>query len=339
MANELSSPPRPSAIQAGSRHRTLIDLYLTALEWERSHQRRSEDTVRTYRSALVGENGWMKYIEERYIELPAAIDVYNFVSDVRSTRSPATCNLMLSAIKSCYAWLNLQNHYGHIARDVPSYKIRHDGPKAALSAEKVIAVVRNDVPRKRFAHLTTLRDKAVMRLIFGTGIRLVSIARADTSDIELHPDGPFLRHMPKGHQEKDELVAIPANAYRSVERYIEARTAAGLPAGALFVGVHPRLGSRMDVRSLRAIVYRYLDAAGLRKRGKDGKLQQPRVWGPHMLRRSAAVHAIDQLGLEAGQVLMSHASSDQTRRSYAAVKKYQTLGRLAKVMDVPEDEP
>ncbi len=328
----------PALPAVGSTHDQLIAAWLAALTWEAEHLRRAAETVRTYRSAMEGPRGWLSFLRGNVIDRPTATDVYRFMAELRATMSPATCNRVLAAIRSCYRWMESQGLYDKaIGENVPPYRIPRTGARAAIGISEVAKLCAQAFPRRgNLGGLAKLRDEALMRVIFGTGVRLVSLERADVLDLVEHPGGLHLRHQPKQHTVKDTLVMIPPNAARAMHRYLDARAAAGVTAEALFIAVHPQLGSRLDRSSLRRIVYRYLDGAGLRQRTADGHLVEPRVWGPHMLRRSAAVHAVDVLGIEAGQTLMAHASIDQTRRAYASVKEYRLLQQLGTVMDLPE---
>ena len=316
-------------------HRDLLHQWMAALEFEAAHKRRSSETVRTYRTSLFSPSGWLSYLLNRGISQPTSADVYAFISEARLTRSAASCNCSLSAIRSCYAWLDMKGLYAAIGRGVPPFRLSRLGPKASLSAQEVGTLCTLPIERRgKHAEVAALRDTCLIRILYGTGIRLISLVRAERQDVVRESAGLYLRHQPKGHQSKDALVAIPLNASRSLEAYLQARNDIGDVASPLFASLHPIVGRPLDASSLRRIVYRYLESAGIRKRDAGGELISPRVWGPHMLRRSAAVHAIDSLGLEAGQILLAHASSDQTRRAYAAAKEYQVLAKLAVVMDL-----
>jgi integrase len=85
---------------------------------------------------------------------------------------------------------------------------------------------------------------------------------------------------------------------------------------------------------MRRIVTQAAERAGLASRGADGRLLQPRLWGPHAIRRAAATMVADTFGLEAGQALLNHQSIDTTRRAYVRVHRWRLLERARHTLDL-----
>jgi len=86
--------------------------------------------------------------------------------------------------------------------------------------------------------------------------------------------------------------------------------------------------------AVRRIVTSAAESAGFAMRNQDGHLLQPRMWGPHAIRRAAATMVADAYGLEAGQALLDHQSIDTTRRAYVRVQRWRLLERARQILDL-----
>lgn len=119
------------------------------------------------------------------------------------------------------------------------------------------------------------RDRAILELLYGTGIRLGEAARADVSDLDLRQRILLVR---SGKGKKDRIVPVPGRAAMALGRYLaEARPELvkhGDPA--LFTSRH---GGRLSLEGLRAIVKRHGRAIGVELT-------------PHALRHTCATHLL-----------------------------------------------
>jgi integrase/recombinase XerD len=119
------------------------------------------------------------------------------------------------------------------------------------------------------------RDRAILELLYGTGIRLGEAARADVTDLDLRQRILLVR---SGKGKKDRIVPVPGRAATALGRYLaEARHELVRRAdAALFVSRH---GGRLSLDGLRAIVKRHGRAIGV----------EPT---PHALRHTCATHLL-----------------------------------------------
>jgi site-specific recombinase XerD len=121
-----------------------------------------------------------------------------------------------------------------------------------------------------------LRDRALLELLYGTGLRLMECVRIDLADLDL-AQGTLLVRSGKGR--KDRYVPVPARAREALARYLrEARLALTerCDDGALFVA---RFGRRLGAMSVRALVRRYGRKVGVKV-------------STHVLRHSCATHLV-----------------------------------------------
>jgi integrase/recombinase XerC len=144
-----------------------------------------------------------------------------------------------------------------------------------------------------------LRDRAVLELLYATGVRVGELCGLDVDDV----DEPrrVLRVLGKGARERTVPYGEPAA--RAVAAWLEAgrpRWATAASGPALLLG---RRGGRLGPRAVRTLVHRRLaDVPGA-----------PDV-GPHGLRHSAATHLLEGgADLRSVQELLGHASLATTQ--------------------------
>jgi integrase/recombinase XerC len=148
-----------------------------------------------------------------------------------------------------------------------------------------------------------LRDRAMMELLYGGGLRISELVALDVGQVNLG-EGTAIVH---GKGAKERLVLFGEPAMLALERYLaEGRPAlaAGAKRGqgcpALFLN---RFGGRLTARSVQGLVRRYAVAAGI-----------PADVHPHLLRHSFATHLLDGgADLRIVQELLGHASAATTQ--------------------------
>jgi integrase/recombinase XerD len=146
-----------------------------------------------------------------------------------------------------------------------------------------------------------------------------------------------LAYRGKGDIEKSRRAYLSTGALDACARYLDARRAAGTLAdnAPLFAAVGNRAGGcRLSGRSVRAVVVGLMERAGHIHRNPAGKIERPRVFSAHSIRRSAITAAYDAQGLDAAQTLAGHADPGTTRRFYARLQKGRVLRDLAGVLDL-----
>ena len=145
----------------------------------------------------------------------------------------------------------------------------------------------------------TLRDSAVLELLYATGIRVSELCGLDGGHLD--QGRRTVRVRGKGDKERTVPVGVPA--LRAVTRWLDAgrpalATAASGPA--LFLGVR---GGRLDPRTARRIVHERLREAGT-----------TRDAGPHGIRHSTATHLLEGgADLRSVQEILGHSSPATTQ--------------------------
>jgi len=144
-----------------------------------------------------------------------------------------------------------------------------------------------------------VRNRAVVELLYATGIRVGELAGLDVDDLD--PDRRTLRVIGKGNKERTVPFGVPAavaiDDWLRRGRPVLAKDTSG---PALFLGAR---GGRVDQRQVRALVNSLFEALG-----------DTSATGPHALRHSAATHLLDGgADLRAVQEILGHSSLATTQ--------------------------
>lgn len=160
-----------------------------------------------------------------------------------------------------------------------------------LQEDQVKALL--DVPGHTLA---ALRTRAILELLYGTGIRCAELVGLDLEDVEM--DERVVRVLGKGRKERVVPFGRPAQA--ALEAYLDERNKVGRTQALL---VNAR-GGRLSDRSVRATVSRRVRQVALDRR-----------ISPHKLRHSFATHLLARgADLRTIQELLGHSSLSTTQR-------------------------
>lgn len=292
--------------------RAAIDRFLEHL---RTEVRASKHTLRAYRGDL---SAFAESVEARRDREPALRDlsawnVRAHLAELHGNTAPTTVARKLSALRSFAEFLLRRGDIEENEVALVSSPKRRQKLPVALPVEDVGDMI--DRPQRPGPR--GLRDRAVLEVLYGAGLRVSECSQLDVTDVEL--DGVRGRvRVVRGKGGKERLVPLGARAVEALRAYLAVRPAfvrPKSPAGALFLGDR---GGRMGPRSIRGLVYRRCEQTGARAR-----------IGPHGLRHSFATHLLESgADLRTIQSMLGHASLSTTQR-------YTHLS-LGKLLDVYE---
>jgi site-specific recombinase XerD len=271
---------------------------------------------------------WLVWLAASTCNAPTPRDVLAYVASLRdSGLSGASCNAYLDAVRSLYRWAESNSLYPAIGRSVAGVKVRKDEPLDCLDKTAVAGLLAH----VEGASLTALRNRALVRVMFSTGLRLVSLVEASVGNVDI--EAGTLSYRGKGDRDAARRAVLSPSALDAVVAYLQSRNAT-LNAP-LFCGHGNRSnGVRLSDRSVRQVITGLMEAAGHIQRSAAGHIQRPRVLSAHSLRRSAITAAYEAHGLDAAQLFAGHADPKTTRRAYARVEKGRTLAKIAVTMDL-----
>jgi integrase/recombinase XerC len=277
--------------------RAAVDGFAAFLRAERD---RSEHTVRAYSGDIADLMDHLVRLGRSDLDRLDVATLRSWLARQRTQgRARATLARRASAARTFTAWAKQQGLLGADpgralaspkgGRALPSV-LRVDQAATLLAAVADDAVGRDPV---------ALRDRALLELLYATGIRVGELVGLDVDDLD---DGRrVVRVMGKGRKERSVPYGEPARlAIRNWLTLGRAELTRAESGDALFVGVR---GRRLGARVAREIVHRRLRAVP----------DAPDL-GPHGLRHTAATHLLEGgADLRSVQELLGHASLATTQ--------------------------
>jgi integrase/recombinase XerC len=227
----------------------------------------------------------------------------------------------LSAVRSFYAFLLREapaaaaaaRGRGRAGRVTGNPALEVRAPKAArrlpqtLDADQMGRLL--DVPA---GDSLTVRDRAMMELLYSSGLRLAELVGLNITSVDLK--ARLVQVLGKGN--KARIVPVGRFAIAALKRWLEARTTlARAGEAALFVG---RRGERLGPRAVQSRV-----AYWARRQGLGVPVY------PHLFRHSFASHLLESSGeLRGVQELLGHADISTTQ-----VYTHLDFQHLARIYD------
>lgn len=214
----------------------------------------------------------------------------------------------LSSIKTFYKFLVLENYTKtNPSSDLETPKIKRKLPQV-LTIEEVDKLMQ----QPKVTVPLGLRDRAMLELMYGTGVRVSELLSLQVEDINI--TAGFLRCLGKGRKER--ILPVNQTSIDWVQRYL-ARARSLLVKNyrekTLFVNAHGRPMSRQGF-------FKILSAYG--KKAEIGK-----EITPHTLRHSFATHLLENgADLRAVQEMLGHADISTTQ-----IYTHLTRSRLMEV--------
>ena len=219
--------------------------------------------------------------------------------------SPASINRAISALKSFYLYLGIEYEIANPMQAVERRKLTRKLPKA-LTVSEITSLID---ATKRLDNPISLRDFALLELLYGTGARVSEVIGINLNDIASSTDDQSAVSTVKlrGKGSKERIVPIGSYAMKALSDYLT-RTRPALAEkskqknanAALFLNSR---GTRLSRVSAWQIVSDAADATGLR-----GKIS------PHVFRHSYATHLLDGgADIRVVQELLGHASVTTTQ--------------------------
>ena len=266
--------------------------YLEALQTERGA---SPNTLSAYRRDL---SGFVGFLRQRHfgIERAAADQIARYLLTLRQAGlGPRSIARHLSAVRGLYRFLVRE---GRLERDPTEHLEAPRPPRRlprTLSSKEAAALVESPAVDGRFG----LRDRALLELLYATGMRASECLALRIEDVNLAAGYV----VPTGKGDRQRLVPVGAQALRWTRAYLQtARPSLVRRAdpGTLFVN---RAGRRLSRQGLWGIIKKAARRAGVRA-----------TVSPHTLRHSFASHLLERgADLRSIQAMLGHADISTTQ--------------------------
>src|SRR6185436_15424083 len=263
----------------------------------------ADNTLAAYRRDL---DRYLAFLAGRGVEQLDAVDpgtVRAFVASVSaSTHGPdgepyraTTVSRALSTVRTFHRFAVREG----IAEDDPTAGVvRPRLPRALphpLTVEEVATILEAPRPEEP----PGLRDRAILELLYGAGLRVSELTGLDVDDLDV--EAAAVRVLGKGAKERE--VPIGRMARDAIDAYLtRGRPALAGPRSRAALFLNTR-GGRLTRQSCARLLETYAHAAGIRRRVT-----------PHDLRHSFATHLLEGgADVRVVQELLGHASVATTQ--------------------------
>lgn len=285
----------------------IVDSFLHYLAVERGL---AQNTLDSYKIDI---NQYMLYLKQQGISqlsLASKSNIIGYLMQLQKAgRAPATISRRLAAIKTLYRFMLSEELIAtDPAADLESPKLSQRLPQVLTFQEvdKLLNQPQIDTP-------SGLRDKAMLELLYATGIRVSEMVTLDVEHVNL--DVGYIRCLGKGAKER--IVPMGSVAIKSVKEYLAVGrvklTKGRSTENSLFVNQH---GRRLTRQGFWKIIKKYA------RKGKIGKNITP-----HTLRHSFATHLLENgADLRSVQEMLGHADITTTQ-----IYTHLTRSRLKEV--------
>ena len=259
-----------------------------------TEKRASANTVSSY---LRDVQQFAAALECKGVELTQALtqDVVEYTDAlIRRGKSPAIVTRSVASIKSFYtclvSWGVVEQNP---AKGVATARVERKLPQVLTGQEVELFLEQPDCLEPKGC-----RDRAMLELLYATGIRVSELIALDVDDVNL-PSG-MLKCFGKG---KERLIPLYPAAVRALKEYLRTvrpQLVDTAEETALFVNMN---GERMSRQGFWKIIKFYQEKAGIQKEIT-----------PHTLRHSFAAHLLENgADLRAIQEMLGHADISSTQ--------------------------
>ncbi len=286
----------------------LVDSFLGYLLLERGL---AENTLVSYKLDLIDFHAFCRQEGFDPLSLTARQAIILYLLKLkREGKAPATVSRRLAALRTFYRFLLNE---GMLHQD-PTNNL--ESPRIMERLPQVLSVseVESLLNQPRVTDPAGLRDKAMLELLYATGIRVSELISLDLDQVNLKHG--FIRCLGKGSKER--IIPLGSVASHYVSEYLvraRAKLTRGKLTSALFVN---RRGRRLTRQGFWKIIKKYASAARIKK-----------DIHPHTLRHSFATHMLENgADLRSVQELLGHADISTTQ-----IYTHLTRARLKEVYD------
>jgi integrase/recombinase XerD len=279
-----------------ARFEALVLDFLGYLEFERGL---SPNTLDAYRTDLLQYGA---FLAKRHVGAVDAErgDVADFLADLATGNgqpacSPATVNRKTACLRSFYRHLRREE----LIDQDPTATLSPPAKSRKLPRVLSYAEVKRLLESVSGGDPIQLRDRALLEVMYGCGLRASEAVGLDVNDVDLRRS--FVR--PHGKGNKERIVPLGREAAAAVKRYLRAgrpEIVRGRPVSRLFVNFR---GGPLTRQGLYKVIQRHAAEVGLAGR-----------MSPHTLRHSFATHLLSGgCDLRSVQEMLGHADVSTTQ--------------------------
>lgn len=285
-----------------------IEEFITYLSVERGL---AQNTLQAYKRDLF--QYWI-YIDRRGIKCWQETDNKNILAFLMylqgQGQTSSSISRKLAAVKAFYRYLFQENYLlNNPAELLSTPKLERKLPRV-LTVEEVDSLLAAPKPTS----LSGLRDKAMLEVLYATGVRVSELISLNLTDLNL--DMGYLKCFGKGSKER--IVPLGSLAKEALQVYLERGRPFLLEKGASISIFLNRQGNPLTRQGFWKIIKKYTKEAGIGKKIT-----------PHTLRHSFATHLLENgADLRSVQEMLGHVDISTTQ-----IYTHLTKNKLKEIYD------
>lgn len=279
------------------------DVIAIFTKYLRDDKKASENTLSSYIRDIRQLSDYLENESGCSIITAEEDDILGYIDHLREIgKSVATVSRSIASIKGLYTHLVI-NRYMNVN---PSLKLVPEKNQQKLPEILTNEEINLLLAQPRQIDAKGYRDKAMLELLYATGIRVSELINLDADDINV--EGKVVRCSSKGKERFIPMYDEAANALESYITLVRPQMIALPDEKALFVNVS---GDRMSRQGFWKIIKFYTKTAGI---DKDIT--------PHTLRHSFAAHLLENgADIHSIQEMLGHSDISSTQVYSNLVKK------------------
>jgi tyrosine recombinase XerC len=254
----------------------------------RAERNASSHTLRAYKHDL---DAFLEFLRRKYpkseLEKHHRLIVRDFLSERHDqTKHRATLLRQVAVLRAYFKFLMRSEVLAQspfVGLPMPKAEKRLPRYLSEADMQRLL-----ELPRQS-RHRASLRDSALLELLYSSGLRIDELCHLNVEDIDLWSG--MVRVFGKGGRER--LVPLSQMAQKTVHAYIESRPASLRRAAPLYLN---NRATRLSDRGARNIVGKWVKQAALHQKVS-----------PHSFRHSFATHLLDRgCDLKSVQEMLGH---------------------------------
>ena len=286
----------------------LIEQFLDSLWLERNL---AENTIASYKLDLLALSQSLQQQQVTFLTTQTTHLQDFLMQRVKDGYKASSSARLLSATKRFFQYLYQENY-------------RTDDPSAILSSPKLPKKLPKDLTESQVEALLEspriddaieLRDKAMLEVLYATGLRVSELVNLEISDVSLRQG--VVRVIGKGNKER--LVPLGEEAVYWLEYFFKYGRNDLLKTGPIDVLFPSRLGKKMTRQTFWHRIKYYAILTGI----------NIEALSPHVLRHAFATHLLNHgADLRVVQMLLGHSSLSTTQiYTHVATERLKQLHR------------
>lgn len=265
-----------------------IEKFIDYLTIEKNY---SDHTVRNYTLDL---RGLSEFLDGKSPDDITHLDLRRFLAELKKSNcAKRTVVRKLGAIRSFFRFLFREKYIkANPADSIFTPKLDKKLPEF-LDTEKITRLITSP----DLSTILGLRDRAILEVLYSTGIRVSELVGLNQSDIDIISGMAKVR----GKGKKERIVLVGRQAQNAVRNYLSERDREGsMRQEALFLNKNK---TRLTDRSVRRIIDKYIKVCSIEQK-----------ISPHSIRHSFATHLLNNgADLRSVQELLGHKNLSTTQ--------------------------